>query len=85
MLDELFDLDAVGQAEAVRAGDVSPRELVEAAIARIEAHDGEINAVVHRRFERALAEADGLTGDAPFLGVPTLLKDLGWGMAGEPY
>ncbi|MEU1882863.1 amidase [Streptosporangium sp. NPDC020072] len=84
-MDELFDLDAVGQAEAVRAGDVSPRELAEAAIARIETHDGEINAVVHRRFERALAEADRLTGDAPFLGVPTLLKDLGWSMAGEPY
>ncbi|MER7127916.1 amidase [Streptosporangium saharense] len=84
-MDDLFDLDAVGQAEAVRAGEVSPRELAEAAIARIEAHDGEINAVVHRRFERALTEADGLAGDAPFLGVPTLVKDLGWSMAGEPY
>ncbi|MEV8638331.1 amidase [Streptosporangium sp. NPDC051023] len=84
-MDDLFDLDAVGQAEAVRAGRVSPRELAEAAIARIEAHDGEINAVVHRRFERALAEIDALPKEAPFRGVPTLLKDLGWSMAGEPY
>ncbi len=84
-LDDLLELDAVGQAEAVRTGEVSPRELAEAAIARIETHDGEINAVVHRRFERALAEIDALPPDAPFRGVPTLLKDLGWSMAGEPY
>lgn len=84
-LDDVLELDAVGQAEAVRKGEVSPRELAEAAIARIETHDGEINAVVHRGFERALAEIGALPPDAPFRGVPTLLKDLGWGMAGEPY
>ncbi|GAA2844340.1 amidase [Streptosporangium fragile] len=87
-MDDLLRLDALGQAQAVRKGEVSPRELAEAAIARIEAHDGELNAVVHRRFERALAELPGSGGvppDAPFAGVPTLLKDLGWAMAGEPY
>lgn len=84
-MDELLALDAVGQAQAVREGRVSPKELAEAAIAAIEAHDGEINAVVHRRFERALAELDDLPADAPFRGVPILLKDLGWGQAGEPY
>ncbi|MBB2912656.1 amidase [Streptosporangium becharense] len=87
-MDDLLRLDALGQARAVRKGEVSPRELAEAAIARIEACDGEINAVVHRRFERALAELaepDGVSPEAPFAGVPTLLKDLGWAMAGEPY
>lgn len=83
-MDELLRLDAVGQAQAVRAGLVSPRELVEAAIAKIEARDGELNAVVHRRFEAALAEADQAP-EGPFRGVPILLKDLGWGQAGEPY
>ncbi|MER6170653.1 amidase [Streptosporangium sp. NPDC001681] len=82
---DLLKLDAIGQAQAVWKGEVSPRELAEAAIARIEACDGAINAVVHRRFERALEEADKVELDAPFAGVPTLLKDLGWGMAGEPY
>ncbi|WP_433369776.1 amidase [Streptosporangium sp. CA-115845] len=82
---DLLKLDALAQAQAVWKGEVSPRELAEAAIARIEACDGAINAVVHRRFERALEEADKVELDAPFAGVPTLLKDLGWGMAGEPY
>ncbi|GHH65860.1 6-aminohexanoate-cyclic-dimer hydrolase [Streptosporangium violaceochromogenes] len=84
-MDEVLRRDAVGQAKAVRAGEISPRELAEAAIAAIEEHDGEINAVVHRGFERALKEAGTAPRDAPFPGVPTLLKDLGWGMAGEPY
>ncbi|MEV0613377.1 amidase family protein [Nonomuraea sp. NPDC050404] len=82
---ELLRLDAVGQARAVREGQVSARELAEAAIARIEAADGELNAVVHRRFERALAEIDTIPAEAPFRGVPILLKDLGWREAGEPY
>ncbi|GLW11190.1 hypothetical protein Misp01_63180 [Microtetraspora sp. NBRC 13810] len=82
---EVLARDAVDQARAVRAGEVSPRELAEAAIARIEALDGELNAVVHRRFERALAEIDAIAADAPFRGVPTLLKDLGWASAGDPY
>ncbi|MGW4794597.1 amidase family protein, partial [Nonomuraea sp. NPDC004297] len=82
---ELLRLDATGQAQAIRDGQVSPRELTEAAIARIEAADGELNAVVHRRFERALAEAGTIPEDAPFRGVPILLKDLGWRESGEPY
>ncbi|MFI7615720.1 amidase [Nonomuraea terrae] len=84
-MDELLRLDAAGQAQAVRDGQVSAREPAEAAIARIEALDGELNAVVHRRFERALAEIDAIPAQAPFRGVPILLKDLGWRQAGEPY
>ncbi|WP_049562980.1 amidase [Nonomuraea sp. SBT364] len=84
-MDDVLKLDAVGQARAVRERLVSPRELAEAAIARIEARDGELNAVVHPRFERALAEAADIPEHAPFRGVPILLKDLGWQQAGEPY
>ncbi|MDF1604517.1 amidase [Nocardioides sp. YIM 152315] len=82
---ETAELDATEQAALVRSGEVTPRELVEAAIERIEALDGTINSVVHRRFERALAEADGPLPDGPFRGVPTLLKDLGNPMDGEPH
>jgi len=81
----LSDLDCVAQADLVRRRKVSPRELVEAAVARIEKLDPELNAVIHRRFERALEEAGspGLT-DGPFRGVPFLLKDLGGQSAGDP-
>ncbi len=77
-------LDATGQAELVASGQVSPRELAEAAIARIEAVDGNINAVIHRRFDRALAEIDGGLPDGPFAGVPFLVKDLFADTAGDP-
>ncbi|WP_257232405.1 amidase [Streptomyces sp. Rer75] len=69
-------MDAYDQADLVRRGETSPRELVEAAIERIEATDPRINAVTHRRYERALAEADRVRRDAPFAGVPTLTKSL---------
>lgn len=78
-------MDATAQARAVRDGEVSPRELAEAAIAAIESLDRELNCVVHRRFEQALAEADALPDGGPFRGVPILLKDLGWEQAGEPH
>jgi len=78
--DDLAVLDASAQAEVVRRGDATPLELVEAAIARIEALDDVLHAVIHERFDEARAEASspGLpTG--PFRGVPFLLKDLGAG------
>ncbi len=74
--DPLAGTDALGLAERVRRGEVSARELAEAAIRRIEAVDAPINAVVTRFFERALAEADGELPAGPFRGVPFLLKDL---------
>ncbi len=79
-----LDLDAVGQAELVRTGEVSPIELVDAAIARIEARNPELNAVIHPRFEAARAEAAGDLPQGPFRGVPFLVKDAVASMAGEP-
>ncbi|MER9020066.1 amidase [Mesorhizobium sp. M0195] len=83
---ELAKLDGVAQAELVRKGELSARELVQAAIDRIEAGDGVVNAVVHRRFEQALEEAKGFkpSSTAPFAGVPFLLKDSGLVQAGVP-
>jgi amidase len=57
----------------VRAGDVSPRELAEQAIARIEATNPELNFLVTDCFEQALAAEPA---DGPFCGVPMLVKDL---------
>ncbi|MGW3949522.1 amidase [Streptomyces sp. NPDC004752] len=72
----LATLDAVAQAELIRCGEASPRELVEAAIERIEATDPQINAITHRRYDQALDEAGRIRGDAPFAGVPLLVKAL---------
>ena len=84
MSDELAALDATAQAELVRNGEASPAELVDAAIARIEATDPELNSVIHAAFDRAREEAGGELPDGPFRGVPFLLKDLGMGFAGDP-
>jgi amidase len=82
--EDLAQLDATAQAELVRAGEASPAELVEAAIDRIERLDPELNAVIHRRFDAARAEAAAELPHGPFRGVPFLIKDLGHGFAGDP-
>jgi amidase len=76
-------LDATAQAALVRRGEVSPRELAEAAIARIEAVNPKLDAVIRTRFDAARLEADGGLPDGPFRGVPILFKDLGCTVAGE--
>jgi amidase len=82
---DLSTMDAVDQAALVREGQVSPAELVDAAIERIEKVNPELNAVIHERFELARQEAAGPLPDGPFRGVPFLLKDLTVMMAGDPY
>ncbi len=91
MGDDLAHLDATAQAALVRSGDATPTELVNAAIARVEALQPKLNALTTTRFDRALEEAalsdqgKGLAGqDAPFRGVPFLVKDLAMPLAGEP-
>jgi amidase len=81
---ELRWIDAVGQAELVRSGEVSAAELTEAAIERIERLDPFVNALVFRRFERARKEATGHDGSV-FGGVPFLLKDAVQHSAGDRY
>jgi amidase len=69
------------QAELIRAGDVSSRELVELYLERIERLDPQLNAYRVVMAERALADADQADarrradGDRPLLGVPIALKD----------
>lgn len=82
---DLADLDATAQAELVRSGDASPRELVDAAIERIERVNPRLNAVIHPLFDRGRALADGELPDGPFRGVPMLVKDLDGTLAGAPW
>lgn len=76
-------LDATAQAELVRDKVISPLELVEEAIDRIEKLNPELNAVIRTRFDQARQEAKGELPDGPFRGVPLLLKDLICYSAGE--
>jgi amidase len=82
--EETARLDATAQADLVRNGEATPAELAEAAIERIEAANGDINAVIHPLFEQGLEAARGELPDGPFKGVPFLLKDLGAAFAGQP-
>src|SRR5262245_50687737 len=81
---EIAELDAVGQADLVRRGEVSAVELVTWAIERIDALNPRLNAVVTPIFDRALAQAAHASA-APFAGVPYLLKDLATEMDGVPF
>jgi len=85
MSNDFATVDAVGQAALVRAGDASPLELTDAAIARIEKLNPDLNAVIHPLFEKARADAEGPLPDGPLRGVPVLLKDFDTYSAGDPF
>ena len=84
MSDDLARMDATAQAELVSSGEVSPLELLDAAIERMEKVNPEINAVIHDLTDDARTAAAGDVPDGPFKGVPFLLKDLGAVLAGQP-
>jgi len=76
--------DGLGLAALVRKGEVTPSEVLDAAIARIERHNGKLNAVVYHAFDEARAVAAAPLPDGPFKGVPFLIKDLGVRVKGWP-
>ena len=83
-LPEYESYDGLGLADLVRRREVLASEVTEAAIARIEARNPAVNAVIHTMFEQARRAASGPLPDGPFSGVPFLLKDLLAACAGEP-
>jgi len=81
--DDYSDYDALGLADLIRKGEVSAREVTQAAIERIEALNPTLNAVMYKAFDEALELCDeGFEG--PFAGVPFLIKDLDLKVAGWP-
>src|SRR3954447_20307900 len=80
---DLARLDLIGHAALVRSGEATALELVDAAIARIEAARN-LNAVICDLFERAREQAAQPLPDGPLAGAPFLLKDLGAALAGTP-
>jgi Asp-tRNA(Asn)/Glu-tRNA(Gln) amidotransferase A subunit family amidase len=74
--DDYGAYDALGLADLVRRKEVSAEDLLEAAVARIEATNPAVNAVVQEMYDegrRVIAEG---VPEGPFSGVPYLLKDL---------
>src|SRR5262245_63108974 len=77
-LSELANYDALGLAELIRKKQISPLELVDDVIGRVERVNPKINAVLTKLFdvEKARERAKQGIGDGPFAGVPVMLKNL---------
>ena len=76
--------DATGLADLVRRRQVTPTELLEAAIERVQARNGAVNAVTMPLYDYARAAIAAGLPDGPFTGVPFLMKDLTAAIAGVP-
>ena len=76
--------DATALADLVRRGETTPAELLETAIARAEAVNPQLNAIVTPLYDKGRDMAANLPTDGPFRGVPFLLKDLELEWAGTP-
>ncbi len=83
-MDSTAWLSGVEVAARIRSGELRPVDVVDEAIARIEAANPELACVVIPLFERARDRVDTVDLDAPFAGVPMLLKDAGEELAGTP-
>lgn len=77
--------DATSLAALVKKKEVSPRELLDTAIARVEEINPKVNAVVTKLYDLGEAQLKKLDLSAPFAGVPFLLKDLGPQVKGTRY
>jgi len=73
---EFHEYDGLGLAELVSSGEVSPAELLDEAVARIEATNPRLNAVIRKMYERAREAVRAGVPEGPFAGVPFLMKDL---------
>jgi amidase len=86
MTRELLDLDATGQADLVRRGEVSAAELTEAAIDGIERVNPQLDAILHKAFDQArIAAKAPIDPQAPFCGVPMVFKDYEQDVADLPF
>jgi len=81
---EYDQYDALGLAALVRKKEITPQELCEEAISRIDRLNPRMNAVVYRMYNIAHKTLKGSLPEGPFTGVPFLLKDLLTSYAGVP-
>ncbi|MAI79699.1 MAG: 6-aminohexanoate hydrolase [Deltaproteobacteria bacterium] len=79
-------LDVTAQVEGLRSGEFSARELLEAAIERVERLNGQLGSVIHSDFDWAMDQVEAVEGDkTPLAGVPFLMKDIGGEQGGRPF
>ena len=81
---DVLRLSMIDQAKLIKDGEISPAELLDESIRRIEKINPKINAVVLPMFDLAREAVDGLSGTEAFSGVPMLLKDVLAEYAGAP-
>ena len=92
-MDELIEYDAIALGELTRRGEISPIELLDITIKRIEEFNPKLNAVIHKMYDQARETARNWSSeisadkanDAVFCGVPFLLKDLIAECKGTPF
>ncbi|KIL48755.1 amidase [Jeotgalibacillus alimentarius] len=81
---EYTRLDASELAGLIKSGEITSTEAVEAAVKIIEKTNPDLNAITNLRIEKAFEEAKNPDLDAPFSGVPILLKDMSQQVKGSP-
>jgi len=92
-MDELSGYDAIGLSELIRKGEITPTELLEKTIRRIEKINPKLNAIIYKMYDQACTEAARLSSenegaenpDSVFCGIPFLLKDLFAECKGTPF
>jgi amidase len=84
MLRTYADSDGLELAALVRKGELTPIELVETAVATIEKLNPQLNAVIHKLYDMGRSAAKEVDLNAPFAGVPYLLKELRTRWKGAP-
>lgn len=82
--DPMLSHDALGLAGLVRRREVSPAELLDAAIARAEALNPRFNFMAQKLYDDGRARIRAGLPDGLFTGVPWLVKDLNTHLAGRP-
>lgn len=80
--EEYRKYDALGLAALVRKRETTPQKLLDIAIRRAEEVNPKINAVVGKMYDEGMKMLNNFSPDAPFAGVPFLIKDLGIHIAG---
>src|SRR5690349_19844659 len=81
---EYESFDGLGLAQLVQRKIMTPLELIEAAIQRIELRNPKLNAVIYKMYDAARLAAKEVDITKPFAGVPFLLKDLLAACIGAP-
>lgn len=82
---DILSADATQQSSYLRSKHISPSELLDEAIKAVERVNPKLNSLIHERFDAARTEAKTVDLNAPFGGVPMVVKDLECAIAGEPH